>query len=222
MSGAVGNPPAKRQRHGESGRSTPDAAAARAPAACTCAAASAAASAAAVCGVPVAQLQQQGPDSDIVYNPAAAPLPVGQPHALHVPGPPDAAVAQAGSWRLNLGRTSGFWGDARWYDLQIDRKLGLVAEMLDELVLALPPMTGKRAADLCGGSGKAALAMLQAYPEAHATVVDMDRERMAIASAAAGRLGLQGRLETVLASVSPDTMVGQLPGGPPAGCARLS
>lgn len=46
---------------------------------------------------------------------------------------------------------SGFWGDARWYDAQIDRKLGgVVAQMIDELVYALPPLrAGSHVADLC-------------------------------------------------------------------------
>ena len=75
----------------------------------------------------------------------------------HSPGLPDAENAQAsGSWRLNLGRTGGYWGHARWYDLQIDRRLHFVAEMIRELVFALPPLGAEsRVADLCSGSGRA-------------------------------------------------------------------
>eukprot|EP01047_Picozoa_sp_COSAG01_P052449 COSAG01_NODE_5518_length_4207_cov_14.979796_3_plen_99_part_00 len=55
-----------------------------------------------------------------------------------------------GGWCLHAVR-SGFWGDARWYDAQIDRKLGgVVAQMIDELVYALPPLrAGSHVADLC-------------------------------------------------------------------------
>ena len=57
-------------------------------------------------------------------------------------------------------------------------KLGLVGEMIDELVYSLPPLgPAARVADLCGGSGRAALAVLQAYPEAHAVPPRAARHR---------------------------------------------
>ena len=140
---------------------------------------------------------------------------------LHQVSEPDAQLSQAaGSWRLNLGRTSGFWGDARWYDVQIDRKLGVGAQMIDELVFALPPLpAGSRVADLCSGSGRAALSLLRAYPEAHVTLVDMDDRRTAIAMALAHQMGLQDQVQVVQAALDPDapSSSATVPGGPAGG-----
>jgi SAM-dependent methyltransferase len=138
----------------------------------------------------------------------------------HRPSVPDAQIPQSdGSWRLNLGRTSGYWGDARWYDVQIDRKLGVVAQMIDELVFALPPLpAGSRVADLCSGSGRAALSLLRAYPEAHVSLVDMDNRRTAIAVDLARQMGLQEQVQVVEAVLDPDAAPGAIvPGGPERG-----
>ena len=138
----------------------------------------------------------------------------------HSPGLPDAENTQAsGSWRLNLGRTSGYWGDARWYDHQIDRKLHRVGEMIEELVYALPPLpAGTRVADLCAGSGRAALALLRAYPEAHVTLVDMDTRRTGIAVEEARRLGLGRQVSVLEAVVDADAPADAvIDGGPAAG-----
>eukprot|EP01052_Picozoa_sp_SAG31_P005443 SAG31_NODE_239_length_19453_cov_5.539888_15_plen_293_part_00 len=133
---------------------------------------------------------------------------------------PDAELSQAeGSWRLNLGRTSGFWGDARWYDAQIDRKLGLVAQMIDEIIFALPPLKrGSRVADVCAGSGRAALSLLRAYPEAHVSLIDMDTRRTQIAVDLARQLGMGGQLRQIEAVIDPDdTQTSVLPGSPEHG-----
>lgn len=42
----------------------------------------------------------------------------------------------------------------------------------------LPPCDGKRVVDMCAGSGRASLALLRAYPTAHATLVDSSLERL--------------------------------------------
>jgi hypothetical protein len=65
---------------------------------------------------PIAQLHTSGTAAPPRPGPPQQPdvRHVGQ-QRHHVPGPPDAQLPQTeGSWRLNLGRTSGFWGDARW------------------------------------------------------------------------------------------------------------
>ena len=143
----------------------------------------------------------------------------------HTPADPDATLPQAGgSWRLNLGRTSGFWGDARWYDAQIDRKLHVVAQMIDELVFALPPLgANSRVADLCSGSGRAALSLLRAYPEAHVSLVDMDARRTSIAVGLARQMGLAGHVRVVEVLVDadgPDSAV--IPGAPDRGYGAIS
>ena len=74
--------------------------------------------------------------------------------------------------------------------------------MIDELVFALPPLpAGSRVADLCSGSGRAALSLLRAYPEAHVTLVDMDDRRTAIAMALAHQMGLQDQVQVVHAAL---------------------
>ena len=42
------------------------------------------------------------------------------------------------SWTENLQRRRGFWRDAEWYDLQLDRRLPLAAECLDEVMSQRP------------------------------------------------------------------------------------
>jgi SAM-dependent methyltransferase len=86
-----------------------------------------------------------------------------------------------GSWRKNLQLRGGFWGDARWYDLQLERRLPQAKEMLQQLVLALPPCGGKQVLDLCAGSGRASAALLEAYPSARLTLLDSSAERLAMA-----------------------------------------
>eukprot|EP00929_Paragymnodinium_shiwhaense_P014373 TRINITY_DN122278_c0_g1_i1.p1 TRINITY_DN122278_c0_g1~~TRINITY_DN122278_c0_g1_i1.p1 ORF type:complete len:277 (-),score=34.11 TRINITY_DN122278_c0_g1_i1:591-1370(-) len=98
--------------------------------------------------------------------------------------PPSAAVSRdAGSWTKNLlfRPPSGFWGDQAWYDLQLERRLPEAATMLQELIWALPPCSGARVVDYGAGTGRAATAILQAYPTARVTLLDSDKVRGAVA-----------------------------------------
>ncbi|KAJ0403588.1 hypothetical protein ATCC90586_007857 [Pythium insidiosum] len=86
------------------------------------------------------------------------------------------------TWARNLQRRAGgFWADARWYDLHLERRMPLVKPMLEELVAALPPCSGRHVLDLCAGSGRASAALLAAYPTADVTLVDASAERLSIA-----------------------------------------
>ncbi|RLN98776.1 hypothetical protein BBJ28_00002976 [Nothophytophthora sp. Chile5] len=78
-------------------------------------------------------------------------------------------------------RRGGFWGNAYWYDLQLERRMPLAKPMLEELVLALPPCDRKRVLDLCAGSGRASAALLAAYPTAQLTLVDSSEQRLIMA-----------------------------------------
>ncbi|TMW57042.1 hypothetical protein Poli38472_002967 [Pythium oligandrum] len=85
------------------------------------------------------------------------------------------------NWAKNLERRGGFWGNAQWYDLQLERRMPLVKPMLEEMVLALPPCDGKHVLDLCAGSGRASEALVRAYPTAFVTLVDGSEERLHMA-----------------------------------------
>ncbi|KAG3115624.1 hypothetical protein PI125_g5374 [Phytophthora idaei] len=87
-----------------------------------------------------------------------------------------------GSWAKNLQRRGGFWGDAYWYDLQLEKRLLLAKPMLTELVLALPPCGDKTVLDLCAGSGRASAAILEAYPTVKLVLVDSSEQRLTMAS----------------------------------------
>lgn len=95
--------------------------------------------------------------------------------------PPNDDAAATSSWLRNVQRRGGFWGNAYWYDLNLIRRMPLAAPMLEELVAALPPCDGKRVIDLCAGSGRAAAALLAAYPTATVVLVDTSAERLEIA-----------------------------------------
>ena len=97
----------------------------------------------------------------------------------------DSARARSqGPWTKNLHfrPPSGFWGDAEWYDLQLERRLPEVKPMLDEVVFALPPLGGGGVCDVCAGSGRASAAIRAAYPRARLTLVDVDAGRLDIAA----------------------------------------
>ena len=88
------------------------------------------------------------------------------------------------SWSQNLKRRPGgsFWGDARWYDLHLEVELPLAAESLNRLIFSLPPLgSNSIVADLGSGSGRAALAVRRAYPEAELNLYDASSERLSIA-----------------------------------------
>lgn len=124
------------------------------------------------------------PFKTCVKGPAASSL------GLVLPDP-------AASWVKNLGRSGGFWGDAQWYDLQLERRLPLVRPMMTEMVFALPPLSGKnrggsgcRVLDICAGSGRASAAIAAAYPSCRYTLVDQSEERLAMAVARLASLGV--------------------------------
>ncbi|KAF0696291.1 Aste57867_12989 [Aphanomyces stellatus] len=98
----------------------------------------------------------------------------------------DGDVSVNHSWMRNIVRarhaSSGFWGNARWYDLQLARRLPLVPTMLEQMLLAMPPVgTGSRVADLCAGSGACSEKVLGAYPEAEVFLFDASKERLDMA-----------------------------------------
>ena len=100
------------------------------------------------------------------------------------PRSPLGATRTVGPWTKNLvfRKPSGFWGDAEWYDLQLERRLPEVRPMLEELVYALPPLGAGAVCDVCAGSGRAAAAIRAAYPRARLTLLDVDAARLEIAA----------------------------------------
>ncbi|RLN20903.1 hypothetical protein BBJ28_00011454 [Nothophytophthora sp. Chile5] len=142
--------------------------------------------------VPLSPAGSAGPPSFQVSNgtaasasttpsgPSSAPLAFNSPAASAL-APPVASSTDASSWRKNLERRGGFWGNAYWYDLQLERRMPLAKPMLEELVLALPPCDGKHVLDLCAGSGRASAALLAAYPTARLTLVDSSEQRLLMA-----------------------------------------
>eukprot|EP01134_Creolimax_fragrantissima_P007810 CFRG7810T1 len=97
------------------------------------------------------------------------------------PKPYDANTV--GSWCRNIERAGGgFWADPQWYDKQIDRRLPLASTMIEEMTFAMPPCGGARVADLCAGSGRVALQVLQSYPNCYRlSLIDQSQERLHIA-----------------------------------------
>ncbi|RLO01336.1 hypothetical protein DYB28_015284 [Aphanomyces astaci] len=94
--------------------------------------------------------------------------------------------SSSSSWTRNIVRhrasSSGFWGDARWYDLQLTRRLPLVPRMLDEMIFALPPVgPSHRVADLCAGSGACSEKVLAAYPDVELVLFDNAKDRLDMA-----------------------------------------
>ncbi|ETW10204.1 hypothetical protein H310_00567 [Aphanomyces invadans] len=106
-----------------------------------------------------------------------------RPHDTGLSGEADGSGT---SWTRNLLRhrdaASGFWGDSRWYDLQITRRLPLVPRMLDEIVWAMPPIgPSHRVADLCAGSGACSEKVLAAYPDIEIVLFDGAKDRLDLA-----------------------------------------
>jgi len=89
----------------------------------------------------------------------------------------------ASSWTRGLLALGGWWSDAAWYDLQMERRLPETAALLRETIWALPPLSGKRVADIAAGTGRSALAMAEAYPLAELTLLEVDEERGRLAMA---------------------------------------
>lgn len=115
-----------------------------------------------------------------------------QPAAPTSGAPASGGLGQEGSWRRNLLflPPSGFWSDAAWYDLQMERRIPETASALRELVWALPPLSGGRVADFGSGGGRLSLALAAAYPSARLTLLDVDEERGQLAL---GRLRRQAQ-----------------------------
>ncbi|KAG7401136.1 hypothetical protein PHYBOEH_002694 [Phytophthora boehmeriae] len=117
------------------------------------------------------------------------------PHQVQVARPVATASENDVSWSRNLERRGGFWGNAYWYDLQLERRMPQAKAMLEELVLALPPCDGKQVLDLCAGSGRASAALLAAYPTAKLTLLDSSEQRLGLAKqrldALAGGFGVK-------------------------------
>ena len=86
------------------------------------------------------------------------------------------------SWRRGLEKRGGFWRNARWYDLHLERRLPLAFPMLEELVSALPPLdAGAQVCELACGTGNAAYTLLTAYPDVRLTLLDEDAEMLEVA-----------------------------------------
>ncbi len=86
------------------------------------------------------------------------------------------------SWRRGLEKRGGFWRNARWYDLHLERRLPLAFPMLEELVSALPPLdAGAQVCELACGTGNASYTLLTAYPDVKLTLLDEDAELLAVA-----------------------------------------
>ncbi|KAG7388555.1 hypothetical protein PHYPSEUDO_012192 [Phytophthora pseudosyringae] len=120
-----------------------------------------------------------------------------------------AAPPADATWARNLQRRGGFWGDAHWYDLQLERRMPLAKPMLRELVLALPPCGGHTVLDLCAGSGRASAAVLEAYPTAALVLVDASEQRLAMAGQRldAAQSGASERAQLVVRAVSETTQL---------------
>lgn len=115
------------------------------------------------------------------------------------------------SWRTNLRRNDGFWRDGRWYDVHLERDLPHALPMLDEMVLALPPLPpGTSVCDLACGTGNAGYMVAEAYPGVHVTLVDEDADLLGVAEGKVGTL-IQ-RVEPLLVSISDEDDA--IPGGP--------
>lgn len=86
------------------------------------------------------------------------------------------------SWRRGLEKRGGFWRNARWYDLHLERRLPLAYPMLEELVSALPPLdAGAQVCELACGTGNASFTLLTAYPDVRLTLIDEDVDLLEVA-----------------------------------------
>ena len=115
------------------------------------------------------------------------------------------------SWKKNLERSGGYWSDGRWYDLHVDRRLPQVGPMLDEMLLALPPLPpGTTVCDLACGTGNAAVTLLSGYPTVQMVLLDEDPDLLSEAYSKAEQMTPD--VETLRVSLETDGE--PLPGGP--------
>jgi len=115
------------------------------------------------------------------------------------------------NWRLNLGRKGGFWQNGYWYDLHLERRMPLAIPMLEELLIALPPLVeGTVVCDLACGTGNGSFTVLSAYPSADVVLIDRDTEMLQIAQAKLNEL----QVDPILIEATIATDGDPLPSGP--------
>jgi trans-aconitate methyltransferase len=120
-------------------------------------------------------------------------------------------MASIPSWKDNVSRSGGFWGDGNWYDLHLERRMPLAIPMLEEMLAALPPLPpGTAVCDLACGTGNASATVLSAYPDVHVVLLDDDPEMLSIARSKVEAMTID--VEPLQASVSTDG--DPVPGGP--------
>jgi len=110
-----------------------------------------------------------------------------------------------------MRRGGGFWKNGYWYDLNVDRRMPLVMPMLEEMLVALPPLTDQTAVcDLACGTGNAGCSVMSAYPMAHLTLIDENPDLLALARAKISEI--QVDVKAIQATISADGE--PLPGAP--------
>jgi len=86
------------------------------------------------------------------------------------------------SWKKNLSRNDGYWDDANWYDIHLERRLPQAIPMLEELAMALPPLPPDSVVgDLACGTGNAAATILDAYPHVEIVLLDENQDQLSLA-----------------------------------------
>lgn len=116
------------------------------------------------------------------------------------------------NWKRNLERNGGYGSDPSWYDLHLNRRMPLVMPMLEELLMALPPLApGTSVCDVACGTGNAAATVLEAYPQIHVTLLDPDADLLAVAEAKVDQY--TPHHEALRVTLNPEEDAA-LPGGP--------
>ncbi len=114
------------------------------------------------------------------------------------------------SWRRGLEKRGGFWRNARWYDLHLERRLPLAFPMFEEMVQALPPLDdGAHVCDMACATGNTTFTLLTAYPDVHLTLLDEADDLLAVAAEKIAEFEPEARL--MRADISRDGDA--LPGG---------
>jgi trans-aconitate methyltransferase len=107
------------------------------------------------------------------------------------------------SWKGGVERDGGFWDDGRWYDIHLERRMPQAVDMLEEMLMALPPLPpGAAVCDLACGTGNAAATLLEAYPDVHVTLVDEDPDLLSQAQHKVE--SITPKVEPLQATVTPD------------------
>ena len=93
-------------------------------------------------------------------------------------------MASLPNWKRNLERSGGFGDDPSWYDLHLNRQMPLALPMLEEMMMALPPLPpGASVCDLACGTGNAVASVLEAYPQIDVWLLDENPNLLAMAEA---------------------------------------